>query len=71
MRAGSFPRGKFTGPTIYNSKPGGRVQSKTPERKDDNLYQIMKNLDKKMKEMRNEKKKLEIWLKLNWLMDMF
>ena len=47
VRAGSLPGGKFTGPNRNNSKSGGRVQSKTPERKDDDLYKIVKNLEKK------------------------
>ena len=34
MRTGLIPAGKFTGPSRNNSKPGGRVNSKTPERKD-------------------------------------
>ncbi len=55
-----LPGGKFTGPSRNNSKSGGRVQSKTPERKDDNLYKIIKNLDvkidKEMKEMKEMNK---------------
>ena len=55
MWARLLPGGKFTGPSRNNSKPGGRVQSKTPEKKADNLYKMVKNLevkvDKEMKEM--------------------
>ena len=49
VRAGLLPGEKFTGPSRNNSKSGGRVQSKTPERKDDNLYMIVKNLEKGIK----------------------
>ena len=56
MRAGLQPGGKIPGTSRNNSKSGGRVQSKTPERKDDNLFKMVKNLevklDKEMKEMK-------------------
>ena len=45
VRAGSLPGGKFTGPSRNNSKSGGRVQSKIPERKDSDLYKTVKNLE--------------------------
>ena len=52
MRAGSLSEGKFIGPSRNNSKPGGRVQSMRPERKDSDLYKTVKNLEKEMKEMK-------------------
>ena len=41
VRAGSLPGGKFTGPSRNNSKSGGRVQSKTPERQKSELFKKM------------------------------
>ena len=52
VRAGSLPGGKFTGPSRNNSKPGGRFQSKTPERQKSELFKKVENLEKDMKEMK-------------------
>ena len=44
VRAGLLPGGKFTGPSRNNSKTGGRVQSKTPERQKSKLFKKVENL---------------------------
>ena len=51
MRAGSLPGGKFAGPSRNNSKPGGRVQSKTPERQKSELFKIVESQGKDIKEI--------------------
>ena len=53
MRAGSLPGGKFTGPSRNNSKSGGRVQSKTPERHKSELFKKVENLEKDNKDIKN------------------
>ena len=52
VRAGSLPGGKFTGPSRNNSKPGGRVQSKTPERHKSELFKKVENLEKDNKDIK-------------------
>ena len=47
-----MPGGKFTGPSRNNSKPGGRFQSKTPERQKSELFKKVENLEKDMKGMK-------------------
>ena len=47
-----MPGGKLTGPSRNNSKPGGRFQSKTPERQKSELFKKVENLEKDMKEMK-------------------
>ena len=49
MRAGLLPGGKFTGPSRNNSKSGGRVQSKTPERQKSELFKKVETLEKRYK----------------------
>ena len=52
VRAGLLPGGKFTGPSRNNSKPGGRVQSKTPERQKSELFKKVENLEKDDKDIK-------------------
>ena len=47
-----MPGGKFTGPSIDDSKPGGRVQSKTPERNKSELFKKVENLEKDNKDIK-------------------
>ena len=47
-----MPGGKFTGPSRSDSKPGGRVQSKTPERNKSELFKKVENLEKDNKEIK-------------------
>ena len=59
MRAGSMPGGKFTGPSRNDSKPGGRVQSKTPERNKSELFKKVENLEKDNKDIKKSLEKLQ------------
>ena len=51
IRSGSLPGGKFTGPR-NNSKQGGRIPSKTPERQKSELFKKVETLEKYMKDMK-------------------
>ena len=44
VRTGSTQGRKFTGPSRESSKPGGRVQSKTPERQKSELFKKVEGL---------------------------
>ena len=48
-----MPGGKFKGPSRNNSKPGGRVQSKTPERQKSELFKKVENLEKDNKDIKD------------------
>ena len=51
VRSKSLPGGKFTGPR-NNSKQGGRIPSKTPERQKSELFKKVETLEKDIKEIK-------------------
>ena len=51
IRSGLLPGGKFTGPR-NNSKQGGRIPSKTPERQKSELFKKVETLEKDIKEIK-------------------
>ena len=63
MRAGLLPGGKFTGPSRNNSKSGGRVQSKTPERQKSELFKKVENLEKDNREIKKTMEEMKEILK--------
>ena len=52
VRSGSMPGGKFLGPSRSDSKPGGRVQSKKPERNKSELFKKVEHIEKDNKEIK-------------------
>ena len=51
MRSGLLPGGKFTGPRT-NSKQGGRIPSRMPERQKSDLFKEVQNIKKDIIEMK-------------------
>ena len=51
IRSGSLPGGKFTGPR-NNSKQGGRIPSKTPERQKSEMFKKVENQEKYIREIK-------------------
>ena len=62
VRTGSVP-GKFTGPSRNNSRNGGRLPSKTPERQKSELFKKVENLEKDNKEIKKTMEELKEILK--------
>ena len=65
VRAGLLPGGKFTGPSRNNSKPGGRVQSKTPERQKSELVKLVESQGKDIKKLEKGMEEMKEMLKGN------
>ena len=63
VRTGSMPGSKFTGPSRNNSKPGGRVQSKTPERQKSELFKIVESQGKDIKKLEKYMEEMKEMLK--------